>query len=78
MRATASNRIRRHITRIIRRRLSEVLLVSIDGFDDSMMKSDAITIFDYMKMCLHTTSIPLFVSVLVAFSRFMEIEYVGY
>ena len=51
MKATASNRITKHIARIMRRRLSDVLLVSIDGFIDSMMKSDAIATFHYMKMC---------------------------
>jgi hypothetical protein len=55
MKATASNRITKHIARIMRRRLSDVLLVSIDGFIDSMMKSDDIAMFHHMKMCTMMT-----------------------
>jgi hypothetical protein len=50
MKATASKRITKHIARIMRSRLSDVLLVSIDGFKDSMMNSTTIATFHYMKM----------------------------
>lgn len=74
MKAMASKRIMKHIARRRRRRLSEVLLVSSDGFEVSMMNSDAITTFQYMKMCTKKTDCvtTTFLSIMVGLSEFAE------
>jgi hypothetical protein len=79
MNAIASKRIMKHIARMRRRRLSEVLLVSTDGFEVSMMNSDIIATFHYMKMCTKraycvTTT---FLSGIEGFSEFAENENIG-
>jgi hypothetical protein len=79
MKAIASKRIMKHIASMRRSRLSEVLLVSTDGFEVSMMNSDAITTFHYMKMCTKRTDCvtTTFLSGMVGLSEFAENEIIG-
>ena len=73
MKATARRRITKHIARMIRRRLSEVLLVSIDGLEVSMMNSDIITTLHYMKMCTNAAVSP-YHNISIGHDAFLEIR----
>ena len=63
----------KHIARMIRRRLSEVLLVSIDGLEVSMMDSNIITTFHYMKMRTNATVSPNH-NISIGYDAFLEIR----